>query len=412
VRASAAAVVCIAPGSKALGAVEGLLKDAEACVRAEAAAGLIRCGGAEGLRQAWPVLMEMVSSEDVETRVCAAHAVGLVGSKGLTGVDRIDRINPEQPVNPGSLFKADLRGLLLRLLRDDVAAVRVAALRAAERVSCPEAIPVIVEMLAEDRTHEAAAQALVAHGDEGIETLRQAVTPDASGRVGRAAEHVPAVLARIGSRSAFEVLRGLRDAKVDGLRHAAIDATCRLLRERPTIRADVGDLQSLLLAEIGRAMVWQSLREEVRWLDGTDLLLEAIDEMRKECLHRIFALLDILHPQADMEAVRRGLMEGAGEVRANAVEVLDNVLKGEIHDRLFALIEPSETPRGTVENAVARLRALTAWNDDWLRVCALHAVGRGHMVEARPEVESALNSPGALVRETAVWAMGQIAKSK
>ena len=392
VRASAAAVVCLTPGSKALGGVEALLEDADARVRAEAAAGLIRCRGAEGARQAWPVLMGMVISLDAETRIWGARALGRAG----TG-------------DPQSLLKEDVQGLLLALLRDDVAAVRLAALRATERISCPEAIPLIVRMLAEDRMCEAAAQALVAHGDEGVDALRQAAEPDASGRLGHSAVRVPAVLARIDSRAAFGVLRGLLHARADGLRHAAIDAVCRLLRARPALRGEVEDLQDLLLAEVGRATVLQSLRDDFRGLEGTDLLMETLGEMRGGCLRRVFALLGVLFPQTDMEAIRRGVMEGAGEVRANALEVLDNTLKGEVHDRLLGpLLEPFGAPEGSAENATARLRALMEWNDGWLQACALHAAGRGRLAEALPEVEAAAESPDALVRETALWAREQI----
>jgi len=72
------------------------------------------------------------------------------------------------------------------------------------------------------------------------------------------------------------------------------------------------------------------------------------------------------------------------------------------------LLESFGTPKGSVENATARLRALMEWNDGWLQACALHAAGRGRLIEALPEVEAAAESPDALVRETALWARGQI----
>ena len=392
VRASAAAVVCLSPGAKVLGEVEALLEDTEVRVRAEAAAGLIRCGGEEGGQRAWPVLVAMMTSPEAETRIWGARALGQAGVG-----------------DPRSSLKEDVQGPLLALLRDDVLAVRVAALKSTESIACPEAIPLIVRMLAEDRAYEAAAHALVAHGDEGLEALRQAATPDASGRLGRAALRVPEVLGRIGSLAAFRALRELLRARADVLRHAAIDAICHLVRERPALRAEVTDLQDLLLAEIGRALVLQSLQDDFRWLKEADLLGDTLNEMREGCLHRVFALLGVLFPQTDMEAIRRAVMEGTPEVRANAVEVLDNTLKGKIHDRLMGpLLEPFDPSEGSVENATARLRALMEWNDDWLQACALHAAGRGRLAEALPEVEAATESPDALVRETALWAKAQI----
>jgi hypothetical protein len=176
------------------------------------------------------------------------------------------------------------------------------------------------------------------------------------------------------------------------------------------LQAEVGDLQELLLAEVGRTMVLQSLRDEMKELDGTDLLVESLEEMRKECFHRVFSLLGVLYPKTDMEAIRRGLMEGSREVRANAVEVLDNTLKGVLRDRLFTpLIEPPEPSRVSVENAKVRLWSLLDWDNDWLRVCSLHAIGRGRLKEALTEVRNSLNSPDALVRETGLWTLGQIA---
>ena len=103
-------------------------------------------------------------------------------------------------------------------------------------------------------------------------------------------------------------------------------------------------------------------------------------------------------------------MEGSREVRANAVEVLDNTLKGVLRERLFApLIEPPEPTRVSAKNAKVRLWSLLDWDNDWLRVCALHAIGRGRLKEALTEVRNSLNSPDALVRETGLWTLGQIA---
>ena len=383
VRASATSVVCLGPGSKAIEAVKKLLEDPDTRVRAEAAAGLLRCGQEAG--KAWTVMKALVSSENPEERICSAHAIGHAGS-------------------------AELQESLLLLLNDDVQGVQFAALEASKGIPCPEAIPTIVEMLAEDRTYEAASQALVAQGDGGVEVLRNAAIHDPSGGGSRAALHVPGVLARIGSRSAFSALRELFQSKVDSLRHAAIDATCRIIRERPMLQAEVGDLQELLLAEVGRTIVLQSLRDEMKELDGTDLLVESLEEMRKECLHRVFTLLGVLYPKTDMEAIRRGLLEGSREVRANAVEVLDNTLKGVLRERLFApLIEPPEPTRVSAKNAKVRLWSLLDWDNDWLRVCALHAIGRGRLKEALTEVRNSLNSPDALVRETGLWTLGQIA---
>jgi HEAT repeat protein len=368
--------------------VEALLEDGDVRVRAEAAAGLIRCGGEAGVRRAWPVLMAMVAAPEVETRIWGARALG-------------------QAASP--LLKEDVRGPLLALLRDDALAVRVAALKSTEDISCPEAIPLIVRMLGEDRAYEAAAHALVAHGDESLEALRQTAAPDPSGRLGRAALRVPEVLGRIGSLAAFKALRELLHARSDGLRHAAIDAICHLVRARPALRAEIPDLQDLLLAEIGRALVLQSLQDDFRWLKNADLLKDTLNEMREGCLRRVFVLLGVLLPQTDMEAIRRAVMKGTPEVRANAVEVLDNLLKGEVHDRLMGpLLEPFDPSEGSVENATARLRALMEWNDGWLQACALHAAGRGGLAETLPEVEAAADSPDALVRETALWAKTQI----
>jgi HEAT repeat protein len=156
-------------------------------------------------------------------------------------------------------------------------------------------------------------------------------------------------------------------------------------------------------------MVLQNLLSDMRLLPGSDLLVQTLAEMRGDCVRRVFILLGVRFPRADMAAIQRAVTEGAGEVRANALEVLDNTLKGELRERLIGgLLEPKPGLRPDMEDALERLRGLMDWPDEWLKACAIHTAGRGGIATVLPEVASAAESQEGLVRETALWAIGRI----
>ena len=157
-----------------------------------------------------------------------------------------------------------------------------------------------------------------------------------------------------------------------------------------------------------------------------DLLRDALDVRRQKSLEGVFRLLAVIHPTKAIETVWGNLHSTSATSRANAIEVLDNLLEAEEKRRLLPLVEamgelqqdPSSArtlarvlERGkelyTLERLSpdAWLQRLLRGPDPWLVVCALHAVTELGQQSLADDVDAHLSSRNAMVRETALKAL-------
>jgi len=131
---------------------------------------------------------------------------------------------------------------------------------------------------------------------------------------------------------------------------------------------------------------------------------------------RIFLLLGVLFPNAEMERIDADLkdelaIDSRGR-RANAVELLDNVLDRELDRKLLPLFE--DIPRAEKIASVAdlldlrladraeTLAALCRSETPWVRACALNYAAQ---LNSSPAVDAALEltaDPSPIVREVAL----------
>ena len=138
---------------------------------------------------------------------------------------------------------------------------------------------------------------------------------------------------------------------------------------------------------------------------------------------RIFRLMSILWPEYDLKSVWVALRSTNARIRANALELLDNLLAPSLRELLVPLFDGQVgveervaianrlvgASMTTSEEAVA---ALLASDDPWLKSCGAYAVGVLHLHQLEPELERltvASNDP--LLRETAKFARAKLAES-
>ncbi len=394
VRAHAILAMASLGRDHAVRTLQGSLKDPAPRVRAAAVAGLIKYGGLDGILRSAEELKAMLTHESPRVRESAAWVLGEIEVK-----------NFYQPV--------------LELLQDKDARVRTAAIAAAGRMKSPELIPALVYALEGARTADAAVTALVAYG-EGIAPLLSKVLNNEHESLS-VRRQIPKILGALGSPEVLPLLLEYLDAPDLKLRHQIIKATARLHDALPGAVVDEARVTRVVEDELRRVYRLAMLAADLQFDESDVLLKDALSTRRTQALNRIFRLLGLRYPYKTLEMVYLTLISRdiTPQARANAVEVLDNILEGAPKRDLLPLVEGNAQQQlqvareefglqpGTRNDA---LIALLDSGDEWLSVVALERLGRDKAVAHYDRIHVLLASPAPIIRETAAWVLQRLHK--
>ncbi|MEE8409865.1 MAG: Npt1/Npt2 family nucleotide transporter [Myxococcota bacterium] len=391
VRASTTLALLAIRHGEALGQVHHMLEDPSAEVRAHAIAGLIRHGGLDGVLSCADLLKKMLSSDQVEDRERAAWVLGKVGVQ-----------NFYQPLIP--------------LLADPSDRVRHAAIIAAGQLKSPELIPHLVAHLNLPRLGTVAVGALASYGETVVDVVADLLAdPSLPARL-RA--HAPRVLARLQHPRGVEVLcKHLLDDDVH-VRGAAIHAVVQLVHKAPGARLDLSAVKEALRVESHAYFTCVAIAADLQVDEGSALLTDALDHRQEQAREHILSLLALKYPTDTIDLVSRNLKSSQVNTRANAVEVLDNLLAKDEKLFIIPLLEdiPADRKLAAAEdifgiertNRVERLTRLLESDDDWLQCCAAVAVGEWKLPALEPNVRSLLDSDHPVSRQTAVHVLPKL----
>ena len=372
-------------GQDVVEALKLRLEDADPGVRAAAAAELVNVGDLDGLMSACVCIQSMLGSQSRELRKAAASGLAHIRHQGLT-----------RP--------------LATLLADADAEVRAAALAACRERPDPELIASVLPLLGEPRLGALAAETLVAFGAPVLEPIAASLARGREAVPGDGAQRLPDVLARVGDRRAIPLLRGLLSAPDLVQRSAAFDAYCRLVQKEPNRRAHAFDIETAARREAASASERLQALRALEQVDAPAFLSSALREDLDLHLRNVFRLLDLVSPSVDMKAILHNLTgEMAPEKRAEALEVLDNVLEGEIKTILLALLEPGAARVGEEAAADAPFaRLLHDSASEWVTAGAIYSAAENQLSACLPQIRGLLDHPSAPVRETALHALGRL----
>ena len=411
VRAAAVDAFCAIGRDKAVRSVRHFLEDADPRIRSAAVIGMIRYGGLDGVLVAAEALKQLIEHPEPVMREHAARVLGAIGVK-----------NFYQPV--------------LQLMNDLDPRVRRQAINAAGVLRSPEfVIPLIYRTQSIETLHEAV-DALTLFGDSVIPTLAKVLGNHLEDPHIRRA--VARVLGRLGSAEAVKVITHHLGEPDEELRARMYKALARAVKGRRLVLTDLKPVHDALMRELERA--FETLHQAellnldngpgpdtpLRGLEAARALLgSALVEKVAQAERRIFLLLAVLYPDADMEQIYAGIHDAAGadaaRRRGNAVELLDNLLDRNIKRRFLPLLE--ELPRGKrlelVEDmypprsreARAVLVELCRDETAWVRGCAIWCLAQvGDPPQDLPELlTSGAGDQNAIVRESALVALARAA---
>jgi HEAT repeat protein len=310
-------------------------------------------------------------------------------------------------------------GALLRDEDQEVARHAVIAVGALKKRAC---VPDTLERLRDPLVVPDAIDALARFGDSIVGTLFDYLADPSVDRAVR--REIPELLQRIGTPVAHRALMENLADRDPHIRFRIITALNKLAQEHPERRLDLTMVNTVLTAEIlGLYRSHQVLGALQRHNAAPEMVVNALDDAVRHEIERIFRLLKVLHPSADMHSAYVGLQSQNAVVHDNALEFVENVLSREVRELLVPLLDREITvdqrvqiadlvigfPIRTADEAV---RVLVATDDSWLQSCAAFLAGELGLARFAPQLRVWMSDPNPLLRESARDASSKLAVAR
>jgi AAA family ATP:ADP antiporter len=315
-----------------------------------------------------------------------------------------------------------LRDHLLDLFNDEDLDVVKQAISSAGETGCVDFVPYLVEKLGDPTTRVTAREALATYGSAILDTLMVAMADGQSPMSVR--RQIPRVIGMIPHQNSVDALLSHLDQDETDMRYKVIKALGKLRAAQVGVQFDTSLVEEYIARGIADyyhlSIILETQMTYGRGLTPPiRLLRQALHERLELFKEMTFRLLGLIHPPLSMYNAYRGVTSRNPRIRANAVELLDNILSRNIKRMLFPIIEssPKTVSMGQASallgssKSMTEKEAITALidgRDDWLKACALHTVGESKMVELQEYVKEACVSSNPLVRESAEFAWRKI----
>jgi HEAT repeat protein len=430
----------------AAAAVELLIADEDAAVRAEAIRTFVAWSGGD----AFSLLRSKL--RDVDPRVRAAAIVGLLQAaadaapdeRAMTALDRL--LGSEDPALRRQAAKAlgeapsgPLVNRMLALLSDPEPEVVRAAVGSVRRWNEREGtqfvfVPTLISLLRERRLKHDVREALVACGEEALPLLVHFLRDPSEYFWVRLA--LPKTIARFSAEPARDALLGALPCDETALEHAIIAALSTLRARAPELRFPIDTVEELVREQARRHLRAFARLEDlsepgdydlrgtrVVWLASQPprlveaLLIDRITDHTKN----LFGLLSLVHRHREIWMAYERLKSGDGRVRNHALEYVDNTLRPGVRRPVMTVIDDMPTAErlaaaeslfhiSTRGGRIETLRGLIQAADGgdvaarWLGAAALAFVGEEQVRALRPLAEeTAVHATDPLLQETARW---------
>jgi ATP:ADP antiporter, AAA family len=399
VQGAALRAFCALTESDPVETVAPFLAHAEPCVRLGVLTGLLRDGGVTGILRAGEQLTALLQAPEPAQRALAAQVIGEVGVNHFY-----------QP--------------LLPLLVDNNLDVRRAALSAAQRVTHPRLLPLLVGNLGMATLRSAAITALTASGELVLPLVDQELTNATKGKVDTARRLVRVCAQIKGPTTVALLQRHLNHP------NSELQSQVLLALQRCGYQAEAGERAQLeallrnagrrgLLLLLARQEIGQGISEE----PATASLSTALTEEFRIVRQRVFLLLALLYDARALLRAADYLARGSRAEQALALEMLDVTLTAQEKMLLLPLLDESrplaqrlaalqqQFPLPGRERAARLAEIITdtaTWPLPWTRACAIYAAGKLGLHNLAGAIQAALPDEDPVVQETATWALAHL----
>lgn len=298
-----------------------------------------------------------LSTED-SPEVRAAITVNLIASSAISGSDAADSLR--QLLAHGTVRTrralADAIGLrraagfeetLTELAGAPETEVQLAAIRAMTEVGGASMTRALIGLLDREVLRPAVRESLATLGEPGMTAAAEALSDPATAVAIR--RELPKALGMMAPEPAAAAILARLPEEPDGMvRYRMIRALERLVKREPMVSLDLRALERTLESTVGRAYRYLDRRlalergaaaDPARKTPGHLLLIDMLDDKRQHTIDRAFRLLSLARPADDFVGIYRALGSERAELRAGALELLENLLAGPLRTALVALVD-------------------------------------------------------------------------
>ena len=362
-------------------------------IREAAVIALIKYAGVAGAMTAGSYLKAFFESETATDRAAAAYILGELGQK-----------NMDQQLSV--------------LLNDPSPIVRRAAVNAALKIDSNVFIPKLFYMLFDRDVSFDAAKVLSKCGEKILEPAADILSNKLESY--RLKSEVAKMLGDIYTPESFRLLALSLDSESDEMRNIALNSMKKLLSKIENVSLDKNALKILLLREIYQYFQTLYFSVQIRKNLKTDCLLDVMATKLDNCYQRIFSILSLMYGNSLFDNIYFNITRKfvLPSQRANALEIIDNIVDKDIRPIIVPLIESKTEEEklnlGYQFFSVKRLKitdiieTLLSDDSEWVRSVTLYAVAHEHITKNYGRIQMFLYDPSPIVREAALYAMNYI----
>ena len=394
VQAEAISAACAIFKGDAIPVVRPYLESPDPQVKRRALECLLRHGKAVTREAALDRFREMVNDGTADgemARIEAAHLMGELDDSEFSG--HLSRLISEEPSS----------------------AVIHAAMAAAGKGKYVGVVRDIISRLGCNATKAGAREALIQYGEITVKSLRGALFDPRVSRDIRL--NIPRTLSKIHSQSAMNALLGGLLEEDRSIRFQVILALEEMARRFADLRVDREIMESAIVSDVllyaRRFAIFFVLfaNGEKPLVDRASLLRQALMDSMERVRERVIWLLSLIYPPRDIRGIWGALNSGDSAKQGYAVELLDNLLAGDVKRYIFPFYGDTLEPERFSASlgflgwdsldSKAALRMLLEQEDTWLAAATVWEIGRRGLGEFHDSIGRFLDSEHLILRETA-----------
>ena len=373
--------------------ISPFLESDKIAIREAAVIALIKYAGVVGAMTAGSYLKAFIESENAVDRAAAAYILGELGQK-----------NMDQQ--------------LFALLNDPSPNVRRAAVNASLKIKSNVFIPKLFYMLFDREVSFDVAKVLSKFGEKILEPAADILSNKLESY--RLKSEVAKMLGDIYTPESFTLLASSIDVESDEMRNIALNSMKKLVSKVEKVNLDKDALKLLLLREIYQYFQTLYFSVQIRRNLKADCLLDVMATKLDNCYQRIFSILSLMYGNTLFDNIYFNITRKfvAPSQRANALEIIDNIVDKDIRPIIVPLIESKTEEEklnlGYQFFSVKRLKindiieTLLSDDSEWVRSVTLYAVAHEHIDSIYGRIQMFLYDPSPIVREAALYAMNYI----